>query len=168
MPSYTSIRPTRGCPKPLLISEPRPGNQALLWEWIKAEARKLEHQYPHALKVRYRGSQITLNPCSNFLGFTIGVFVILGLGRLGSSRRALLLRRAGSFLRACLCFGLPRNQCASYYWDVRHLEVWGCTEFRPLAVRAAITKTFNIDDMSSSSGRASGSSLRSRRPQRKP
>ena len=23
----------------------------------KAEARKLEHQYPHALKVKYRGSQ---------------------------------------------------------------------------------------------------------------
>ena len=30
------------------------------------EARKLEHHYPHVLKARF-----ILNPCSNFLGFTV-------------------------------------------------------------------------------------------------
>ena len=34
------------------------------------EARKLEHHYPHALKVKYKGilALILLHPCSNFLG----------------------------------------------------------------------------------------------------
>ena len=38
------------------------------------EARKLEHNYPHALKVKYKGilALIILKPCSNFLASTIG------------------------------------------------------------------------------------------------
>ena len=37
------------------------------------EARKLEHEYPHALKVKCRGTpaEIILAPCSNLLGVTI-------------------------------------------------------------------------------------------------
>ena len=40
------------------------------------EARKLEHHYPHALKVKYKGilALILLNPCSNFLGSTVNVY----------------------------------------------------------------------------------------------
>ena len=40
-----------------------------------AESRKLEHQYPHALTVKYGDSQheslIILKPCSDDLGFTV-------------------------------------------------------------------------------------------------
>ena len=42
---------------------------------VRVEARKLEHHYPHALKsevIKCIPAVIILNPCSNFLGVTIG------------------------------------------------------------------------------------------------
>ena len=40
---------------------------------LMVDSGKLEHEYPHALKVNYKRllALILLNPCSNFLGFPI-------------------------------------------------------------------------------------------------
>ena len=50
------------------------GLYALGFQGFRVEARKLEHHYPHALKVKYKGilAPILLKPCSNFLASTVG------------------------------------------------------------------------------------------------